>query len=600
MPQPSRRTGRRPRLEHLEDRTLLAAGQAGPLLDLSGLRVDSTCSSPSHILVQFLPNDPPAALAGTTLGPLIDPTARLYQVDLLPGTTVQQAVRRYAADPGVAAAEPDYRIDSSWLPNDPLLGHQWDMHNTGQQGGTPGADINAGAAWGVTTGTLRTVVAVIDTGIDYTHPDLYQNLWINQAEIPPGRRANLKDVDGDGLITFRDLNNPVNQGAGKITDLNHNGYIDAGDILAPMVKNAQGQDTGRGGWSDGIDHDHDGYANDLVGWNFAANTNTPTDDWGHGTHVAGAIGAMGNNGRGVSGVLWNVQMMDLRFFDAQGHATIGSAIAAIDYAVGHGARILNASWIGAGNSSLLQAAIARAGAKGAIFVAAAGNSGVNTDVTPEYPADFPLDNVVSVAAVDHNNHLAGFSNWGPTSVDVAAPGANTYSTLPGGGYGYYTGTSMATPLVTGALALVWGLRPEWSYRQVINQVLGTVDKLPSLQGKVASGGVLDVGAAIRVPPRTVTTASVASAAQPIRSGAAGALLATASLGEAGKALRGRPNLVLFAAAWVAVPGRRSPAPSAPPARFAPADEAFLGGLPLGRRRGERQTGYDGVDESAGA
>jgi subtilisin family serine protease len=590
MRQPPRRDGRcrPPRLECLEDRTLPATGPVGPILDLSDLQVDSSTYDHSHVLVQFRAGSAPVALTGSTVGQVVDPSVGLYQVNVLAGTTVEQAVARYRADPSVVTADFDYTVSSSWLPNDPKLSAQWDMHNTGQLGGTPGADVNAGAAWGITTGSMRTIVAVVDTGIDYTHPDLYENIWINQAEIPPSRRANLVDVDHDGLITFRDLNNPINQGPGKITDLNHNGYIDAGDILAPMIKNAQGGDSGLGGWADGIDHDHDGYVNDLVGWDFGDNNNKPLDANGHGTHVAGTIGAMGNNGVGVAGMNWNVQMMDLRIFNSQGTASISSAIAALDYSVAHGARISNDSWVGAGNSTLLQAAIARAQAKGAIFVAAAGNNAVNTDVSPEYPADFPLDNVVSVAATDQYGHLASFSNYGATSVDLAAPGVSILSTLPGGNYGYYTGTSMATPHVTGVIALVWGLRPEWNYHQVITWVLSTVHKLPGLQGKMVSGGMLDAGAAVKVPPRTTTTASVSVASVPTISptGTGSTTLKSAAVGE------GAVNEVQ-AEPPITTPVTTSKQPSdagrtPPPAivRDEVSDLVFLSRFVLGRRREE--------------
>src|SRR5205085_7732371 len=178
--------------------------------------------------------------------------------------------------------------------------------------------IQAPKAWDVTTGSTTVPIAVIDTGIDYKHPDLYQNIWINQAEIPPSRLKNLVDVDGDGLITFYDLNNPTNQGAGKIRDLNGNGYIDAGDILQPMTKTS-GVDSGEGGWADGISEDGDTtHVDDLIGWNFINNTNNPLDDHGHGTHVAGIIGAVGNNSAGVVGVNWKTALVPLKFINASG------------------------------------------------------------------------------------------------------------------------------------------------------------------------------------------------------------------------------------------------------------------------------------------
>jgi serine protease len=493
-------------LELLEDRSLLSTAASAVTVQLGGLTINQSGYSTSHVLVEFRPGVVPFALPGTNLGQAVAADSGMYQENLLAGTTVSQALSEYAANPAVAAEQPDYNLTPSWIPNDPLLSNQWDMNNTGQQGGTRGDDIGAPAAWGIATGSYRSIVAVIDTGIDYTDQDLYDNIWINQAAIPASRLKNLVDVYHDGFISMRDLNSPINQGPGKIMDLNHNGYIDAGDLLQPMILNNSGQDTGLGGWvNPRVVDPADGLVGDIVGWNFSGNNDNPYDDVGHGTHVAGTIGAMGNNGVGIAGINWYIQLMPLKVFDAQSNGTISSAISALDYATAHGARISNNSWDGAGNDPLLQDAIARAQAKGDIFVAAAGNGGTNTDVNPDYPADFTLSNIVSVAATDNKNNLAGFSNYGAVSVDIAAPGVNTYSTLPGNHYGTMSGTSMAAPHVTGVLALVWSLRPEWTYQQVIAQVMNTVTKVPALAGKVASGGIVNAAAAIKVPPRTTAT-----------------------------------------------------------------------------------------------
>jgi subtilisin family serine protease len=254
------------------------------------------------------------------------------------------------------------------------------------------------------------------------------------------------------------------------------------------------------------------HPNDLFGWNFVNNTNNPLDDNGHGTNVSGILGAVGNNGMGVAGVDWNVQIMPIKFLGSDGQGAISAFIQGLNYAVQHGAKISNNSWEGAPYSQALYDAINNARAHGQIFVAAAGNESANDDATADYPASFSqsLNNVVAVAATDSSDHLASFSNWGPHSVDLAAPGVNILSTLPNGQYGAMSGTSMATPEVTGALALVWGLHPNWSYTQVINQVLNSVDKLPSLQGKVASGGRLDVAAAVGWNLSTRTTPLITS------------------------------------------------------------------------------------------
>ena len=422
------------------------------------------------------------------------------------------------------APGPSPLAPSQVFPNDPSFGSQYALSNIGQSDGTPGADINAPAAWAVTTGSMKTVVAVIDSGIDYDHADLFENIWLNQAEIPKSRLKNLTDIDHDGLITFRDLNNPINQGPGKITDVNHDGRIDAGDILAPMILDNNGRDTGLGGWAyRGNTQDGDrAHPNDFIGWNFVDNTNDPFDDNGHGTHVAGIIGAMGNNGIGVTGIDWNVQLMDLKFLDAQATGDTDSAIAAVNYAVAHGARISNNSWGGGNFDPALQSAIQRARAHGDIFVAAAGNgplggTGGNNDLVPEYPAGYSADNVVSVAATDRNDQLASFSNYGLRTVDLAAPGVDILSTTPhtaaapDGTYSYFSGTSMAAPQVTGALALVEALHPDWGYARVIQQVLDTVDPLPSLAGRTVSGGRLDAAAAVGAGPADTIGPHVVSA-----------------------------------------------------------------------------------------
>jgi subtilisin family serine protease len=317
----------------------------------------------------------------------------------------------------------------------------------------------------------------------------------------------LQDENGDGLITIADLNARAangsypDQGIGKITAVHGGNTITAADILAPMVTvtiNGRLYDTGRGGWAyAGNTQDGDtAHPNDFIGWNFVTNTNNPMDDFGHGTHVSGTIAAEGNNGTGVAGVDWNVQVMPVKFLDSSGYGSVSNFIQGLDYAVEHGAKISNNSWSGASWSQALYDAVNNARNYGVIVVAAAGNDGSNNDTNPTYPASLPLDNVVAVAATDQNNNLASFSNYGPRTVDLAAPGVNILSTLPGGGYGLDSGTSMATPHVSGALALVWSEHPNWTYTQVINQVLNTVDRLPSLSGRVSSGGMLDLAAAV--------------------------------------------------------------------------------------------------------
>ena len=352
----------------------------------------------------------------------------------------------------------------------------------------------AGEAWASGfIGTTKTVVGVIDTGIDYTHPDLYLNVWLNQGEISSTLRTVLKDVDGDGLITFRDLNAAVN--AAYVTDINKNGYIDAGDLLKDVR------------WANGRDEDGNGYKDDLIGWDFVNNDNDPLDDNGHGTHVSGTIGAMGGNGTGVVGVDWNVQIVALKFIAANGSGATSAAVQAINYfttesrlaPASENFVATNNSWGGGSYSQSLVDAVTTAAKNDILFIAAAGNNASNTDITANYPSNISTlsaagyDAVVSVASLTSAGALSSFSNYGAATVDLAAPGSFIYSTLPGGAYGTYSGTSMATPLVTGAAALYAAAHPTASAAEIRAALLATVDATPSLSGITATGGRLDIG-----------------------------------------------------------------------------------------------------------
>ncbi|CAK9253105.1 unnamed protein product [Sphagnum jensenii] len=241
-------------------------------------------------------------------------------------------------------------------------------------------------------------------------------------------------------------------------------------------------------------------AGDVVGYDFIHNDGLPYDDNEHGTHTAGTIGAVGGNGIGISGVSPRVSLMAVKFLSGEGSGVTSDAIKAINYAVANGARVLNNSWGGPAdpNNQALSDAIDQARQKGVLFVAAAGNDGKNSDTSssPSYPASFKLDNILSVAATDSNDRLASFSDYGPTSVHVAAPGVNVYSTVPKNKYKKMSGTSMASPHVAGAAALVWANHPSWTYQQVKKALMDTVDPIDGLQGKVSTGGRINVLKAI--------------------------------------------------------------------------------------------------------
>ncbi len=355
---------------------------------------------------------------------------------------VSPAIARYRSNPDVMYIEPNFLLHADRVPNDPFFSNLWGMRNTGQTGGTPGADIRATQAWEVSTGGSNVLVAIIDTGVDYNHPDLAANIFINPGEIPGNQ----------------------------------------------------------------VDDDHNGFVDDVRGWDFINRDNDPMDDIDHGTHVAGTVGALGDNGVGVVGVSWQVRLLPIKFLGPQGGST-ADAILSVDYATLMGADIINASWGGAGFSEALRQSILRAEAAGITFVAAAGNDGRNTDFSPHYPSSYDVPGLVSVAATDANDVLASFSNYGVVSVDLAAPGVGVLSTVPNGSYSVFNGTSMATPHVAGALALVYARNPGITPLTAKSLILNTVTQLPSLAGRVLTGGRLDAFLAIAeadsVPPDPV-------------------------------------------------------------------------------------------------
>ena len=346
--------------------------------------------------------------------------------------------------------EADIVYRATRIPDDPAIARQWGLNNEGQNGGEVGADIDAFQAWELATDARGVAIAVIDAGIDWRHEDLVENIWQNLAE----------DADGDGQVL---------EWSGD------SWQFDPGDV-------------------NGIDDDGNGYVDDFIGWDFVNNDNDPSDDtpYGHGTHVSGISGASGNNGIGMSGLSWQARMMPLKFLNANSQGFLSDAVAALSYAVNMQARISNNSWGGYTPSLALYDAIEQASNAGHLFVAAAGNDGINNDDTPLYPASYDLDNIISVAASDSRDQLASFSNYGPNTVDLLAPGEAIYSTLPGNQYGYSSGTSMATPWVSSAAALLWTLNPAHDYAAIKRGIINTVDLAEGLQGTSVSSGRLNV------------------------------------------------------------------------------------------------------------
>jgi subtilisin family serine protease len=238
----------------------------------------------------------------------------------------------------------------------------------------------------------------------------------------------------------------------------------------------------------------------VYGWNFVSNNGNVQDQNGHGTHVTGVIAATGNNGQGVAGIDWHAQIMPLKILDSMGSGSLDAAVTAVYFAAQHGARVINASWGSSAPDPALADAIRYADQKGVVFVNAAGNDGVNNDMVPTYPASYRTPNMLVVAAVDESGNLASFSNYGPRTVDLAAPGVNILSTYLKrlGGYATLSGTSMSTPFVTGVVSLLAGLHPTWNAEQLVQQVLATTKPLASLAGKSVTGGIVDAAQAVGV------------------------------------------------------------------------------------------------------
>ena len=362
----------------------------------------------------------------------------IHILELPKGADPQALVERYRRSGHVETADLDYRMwRPAASPNDPyfLDGHQWHLHNTGQNFGTPDADIDASEAWDLQNMATNVIVAFTDTGARITHEDLAPNLWTNPGESGGGKETN--NVDDDG-----------------------NGYID-----------------------------------DVHGINAVNNTGDLVDEYNHGTHVAGIAGAAGNNGLGICGIAWKVQLMPLKFISG-GMGTDSDLAMCLDYARLHGAKVINSSVVSTMTSATLSNAYWNVRQAGIVVCAAAGNNGTDNDVLPLYPASYKMDNILAVTATDRNDQQ--FDNYGLTSVHLGAPGKDIYSTWPSAdnAYEFNTGTSMAAPMVAGAAALLRARFPNESAQQIVARILNSVDPLPSLAGKCVTGGRLNLRKAL--------------------------------------------------------------------------------------------------------
>jgi len=390
--------------EYRSDR-LLVMPKAGPLDALAAFHAQHG----GEVLGRF------AALGG------------LLVVEVAPGTDIVKLIQAYRESGLVKYAEPDYFRYLDFAPNDPkyLDGTTWGLNNTGGGGGTAGADVGAAEAWDIQRYASNVVVAILDTGIRYTHEDLAANIWNNPL---------------DGSHGFNSINGTTN-------------------VL---------DDSGLG----------------------------------HGTLVAGIVGAVGNNGKGLAGVAWRVQLMAAKCFDSVGNSSDSYILGAMEFARTNGAHVMIASFDSPGYSESLSNAIFAARQAGIVFVASVGNSKTNIDAAPRYPACYDIDNIVSVAYTDRSDSLGVLSNYGATNVDLAAPGEQIYSTwVPTDSYyyGFYSGTSLAAPFVAGTFALLKERFPADPHQQLISRVLSGVDVKPGLVGKCVTGGRLNVRNALSHP-----------------------------------------------------------------------------------------------------
>lgn len=382
----------------------------------------------------------------TRLAALDDPSYRVvghlganntFLIEAPPAVSLDQITQVLSGVSGFRFAEPDTLLTTMAVPNDPSYSSMWALNNVGQTGGLFDADIDAPEAWEIHTGSGNTVVAILDSGINYNHVDLRDNVWINPGE-----------------IAFN-----------------------------------------------GIDDDGNGYVDDVHGYDFVNGDGDPWDDDGHGTAVAGLVGAVGNNGVGIAGVNWNVQLMSLKVVSSGDRLTVSGAIAAFEYVntmkrdYGINVVVTNNSY-GVPYSEALREAMADGAPLGILHTASAGNQSHDNDIVPQYPATYGLDNIISVAATDHRDQRASFTSYGPTTVQLAAPGVSNRTTSHTGGYRNFSGTSGSSPHVAGAIALLADAFPHATYEEVRDAIYAGATRIPSLTGFTLTGGRLNLAGAM--------------------------------------------------------------------------------------------------------
>ncbi len=416
-------------LPQLQSRTIAAPfAKKSPAPRLPNASVQSAARRDSEVLIKFRAGvgqqskDTVLATHGARRKTLLRGESGVENLELLGGQSPEMASLQLQLQPEVEFAEPNFLIAKDQMATgDPRFNEQWALRNTGQNGGQFGADINVTTAWQTTTGAPSVVIAVIDSGIDFSHPDLANNRWINPAPEPDG---------------------------------------------------------------------------DINGWDYITDTSAIIDEQGHGTSIAGIIAAEGNNAEGVSGVMWHAGLMSLRVLDNTGTGNIADAVEAIDYAVSHGAQVINISWGTSGESMALKGALQRAIRQGVVVVCSAGNGGQDIDQIPYYPASFNIADLIAVAASDNLDQLSSWSNRGHGHVSVAAPGTDILTTRMGGGYWMVTGTSASAPLVSGVAGLLKSYRPGAAPAVIRRAVENSARQVAGLTGQVSSEGVIDGGGAL--------------------------------------------------------------------------------------------------------